>query len=207
MMIMIGVDVDVPDVDDDDVVDDDVWCSRCCWWCWTFQRRLLLWPESPEILQRGGESRRTADSHQHSGFVIIMVHQPLQSARYDHDHHHQRQPILQQCTPRQQCCKPIMASCGCGESALRNSCQMPTERKTYEVQQLGKSLHLQCCIFFQRRLGSDRKQCFPVAFGSLALHSSKKRRMRRHITRFPFSLLRISAASSTGDAKPIKTAA
>ena len=137
-----------------------------------------------------------------------MVHQSLQSAAgYHHDHHHQRQPILQQCTPRQQCCKPIMASCGCGESALRNSCQMPTERKTYEVQQLGKSLHLQCGIFFQRRLGSDRKQCFPVAFGSLALHSSKNWRIRRHITRFPFSLLRISAASSTGDAKPIKTAA
>jgi len=40
---------------------------------------------------------------------------------------------IQQCTPRQQCCKPIMA-CGCGEPGLRNSCQMPTapERKTYE---------------------------------------------------------------------------
>lgn len=46
--------------------------------------------------------------------------------------------IFQQCTPRQQCCKPIMASCGCGlEPNLRNSCQMPaiasSERKSYEV--------------------------------------------------------------------------
>ena len=41
-----------------------------------------------------------------------------------------------------------------------------------------------CCIFFQRRLGSDRKQCFPIAFDSLALHSSKKWRMRHHTFSF-----------------------
>ena len=52
---------------------------------------------------------------------------------------HQRQMLFQQCTPRQQCCKPIMARCGCStmDPALRNSCQKPTlvatERKSYEV--------------------------------------------------------------------------
>ena len=91
------------------------------------------------------EEQQTLTSIQVSRLRMAINHNhgSLQSAvGYHHDHHHQRQPILQQCTPRQQCCKPIMASCGCGESALRNSCQMPTERKTYEVQQLGKSLHV-----------------------------------------------------------------
>jgi len=36
---------------------------------------------------------------------------------------------IQQCAPRQQCCKPM--ACGCGEP-LRNSCKMPINRKTYE---------------------------------------------------------------------------
>ena len=154
------------------------------------QRRFLLRPKPPEVLQqRGGEGGCPAKPHQHPGFNIyhrlslfiivtnkvvttitilfltpkgnIVSNQPSVPTKEnrgtsmwmhyeDHNHprahlhnqnqnQHQRQMLFQQCTPRQQCCKPIMASCGCStmDPALRNSCQKPTiaatERKSYEV--------------------------------------------------------------------------